>query len=372
MTGKWIEMFRAGRQTDSAGNTREWTEQDLDKIVEQYNGGTHEAPIVVGHPEHNSPAFGWVESLKRDGKLLYAKLKNVMPEFADLVKAGTYKKRSISLYPDLTLRHIGFLGGMPPAVKGLADIAFADGDKQPMVIEFSDWRMTTLGRIVMRMRDYLVEKEGAEKADGIISSWDVQDMLTPPPEPEEIGNSCYNDPHKEESMKPEEVQKLVTDAVAAATKEFSETMGKTIKGLETQIAELKKGQEGDREAGLRREFREFLMAPEMQKRVPEVSREATINQMMTLAGAEPVQFGEGDSKTTKPALDVYKDQLKALPEVVAFGEHATKDKAGDVTVNGMDAQTLSQKAVEFQEAEAKAGRTVSITDAVNHVKKGGK
>ncbi len=367
MTGKWIEIFKAGRQTDSAGNTREWTEQDLDKVVEQYNSGSHDAPIVVGHPEHNSPAFGWVESLKREGKLLYAKFKEVMPEFADLVKAGTYKKRSISLYPDLTLRHIGFLGGMPPAVKGLADIAFADGDSQPMVIEFSDWRMSTLGRIVMRMRDYLIEKEGADKADGIISSWDVQDMLNPPPEPDDISGS-YTEPHKEESMKPEEVQALVTKAVTAVTQQFSEQ----IKGLTQKLDALTEESAAASSASQRREFREFLMTPEMQKRVNEGSREATINHMMNLVSAAPVEFGEGEKKTSRPALDVYKDQLKSLPEVVDFREAITKEKAGHVSVDGLPAEAIAKKAVEFQESEAKAGRTVTMTDAVNHVAAGGR
>lgn len=350
MQGKWIEMFRAGRQTDSAGNTREWTEQDLDKIVEQYNGGDHEAPIVVGHPDSNSPAFGWVEKLKREGKLLYAKLKDVMPEFEELVKAGTYKKRSISLYPDLTLRHIGFLGGMPPAVKGLANI-FSKSGEGAITYEFADWRMSTLGRIVMRMRDYLVEKEGAEKADGIISSWDVQDMLTPPPE--DTSDSCYNEPHKEGEMKPEEVQKLITDAVTAVSQQF----GETIKGLQTTITEMNKGIVAGREEGQRREFREFLMQPEMQRRVAEGSREATINHMMTLVGAAPVEFGEGDAKTSKPALDAYKEQLKALPEVVQFGEFATGDRAGK-------RDTGKETSADYGEAEVDQDRLKIHNDAI--------
>ena len=364
MKNKWIEMFRTGRQTDSAGNTKDWTEQDLDKIVEQYNGGAHEAPIVVGHPESNSPAFGWVESLKREGKLLYAKLKDVMPEFEELVKAGTYKKRSISLYPDLTLRHIGFLGGMPPAVKGLANV-FNRGE-EAITYEFSDWRMGTLGRFMMKMRDYLIEKEGAEKADGIISSWDVQEMLTPPPEPEEV--NCYNEPHKEEEMKPEEVQAMLDKALAVVTQSFAET----VKGLQTTITKMNKNIATSKEEGQRREFRDFLMTPAMQKRVNEGSREATINQMMTLTAAEPVSFGEGDAKTTKPAVDVYKDQLQALPEVVLFGEHATKDKVGDIdTVAGQNVDTVAAKARSFKESEEAAGRNISFTEAVAHVKKQG-
>jgi hypothetical protein len=122
----WIQVFRIGRQTDSAGNLREWTPADLDKIASLYDPAQHEAPVVIGHPKENTPAWGRVEALKREGDFLYAKLKNLVPEFVGMIKKGLFKKRSISLYPDLTLRHIGFLGAIPPAVKGLADINFAE------------------------------------------------------------------------------------------------------------------------------------------------------------------------------------------------------------------------------------------------------
>ncbi len=131
---QWVEVFRAGEQTDSAGNKRAWSPSDLEKIVKNYNAKNHEAPVVVGHPKDNAPAFGWVEELKTDGKTLFAKFKQLIPEFIDAVKRGLYKKRSISLYPDFTLRHIGFLGAVPPAIKGLADIKFSENDS--ITIEF--------------------------------------------------------------------------------------------------------------------------------------------------------------------------------------------------------------------------------------------
>jgi hypothetical protein len=123
----WLEVFRAG----DYGDKGEYSEADLDAIIANYDPKVHEAPVVVGHPEIDAPAFGWVESLKREGAVLLAKLKQVPAEFEELVKAGRYKKRSIALYtePKLELRHVGFLGAMPPEVKGLADPAFRDGAK---------------------------------------------------------------------------------------------------------------------------------------------------------------------------------------------------------------------------------------------------
>lgn len=372
----WDKVFTTGWHTDSNGNKKLWTTEDLDKIVNSFNPTFHEPPVVIGHPSDNAPAFGWVAGIKRVGEDLYLKYKEVADEFKEWTRKGLFKKKSIAVYPDGSLRHIGYLGAMPPAIKGLPDFQFNDGDKGAAVTyEFSDWRMSTIGRVIMRLRDYLIEKEGAEKADAIIGSWDVQDLLTPPPEPETINNPCYNEPKEEHSMKPDEVKALIDDALKGQEPKFNEQLkgiADSIKGLSGQFSELQKGQATDREAGQRREFKEFLMAPEMQRRVSEGSREATINHMMTLVGADPVMFEEAGERKTISAVDDYKKHLQALPEVVAFGEHATRDKVGDVTVNGMTAEDLSQKAVEFQEAETKAGRTVSMTDAVAHVKKGGK
>jgi hypothetical protein len=127
----WIEVFRTGRHTDSSGNTATYSQADLSQIAHNYNSGLEKdsstlAPIVKGHPKTDDPALGWVESLKVSGEKLLAKVKDLVPEFAEEIRAGRYKKVSIALYPGNLLRHIGFLGAMAPAVKGLQPVAFAD------------------------------------------------------------------------------------------------------------------------------------------------------------------------------------------------------------------------------------------------------
>jgi len=128
----WKEVFKAGKHTDANGNEREWSSEDIDTIIAKYNNQLpdekHEAPVVIGHPVNNSPAYAWVESLKKDGETLLAKFTQIDPEFEQLIKEGRYKKVSIALYPDMMLRHIGFLGAIPPAVKGLKDSEFNSTD----------------------------------------------------------------------------------------------------------------------------------------------------------------------------------------------------------------------------------------------------
>ncbi|MDP1995112.1 MAG: hypothetical protein Q8K40_07690, partial [Ignavibacteria bacterium] len=52
------------------------------------------------------------------------------------------KKRSVSLNPDNSLRHVGFLGAALPAVKGLADLQFAELPEENL-IEFADCQLPT-------------------------------------------------------------------------------------------------------------------------------------------------------------------------------------------------------------------------------------
>ncbi|GMU87107.1 MAG: hypothetical protein AMXMBFR48_23480 [Ignavibacteriales bacterium] len=135
---KWFEIFRTGKHTDSAGRTKEWTEQDLDNIVSSYNPAQHEAPIVIGHPKDDAPAYGWIHALKRSGDRLLALPSRLLPLFTEAVKNGLFKKRSVALNPDGSLRHVGFLGAASPAVKGLADPEFNQTTPEPHIYEYQE------------------------------------------------------------------------------------------------------------------------------------------------------------------------------------------------------------------------------------------
>src|SRR5574338_529653 len=132
-----FEIFKTGTHTSDKGIQKEYSLDDLNFIAQSYNPTEDEAPIVIGHPIDNSPAYGWVSSLEvtEDGKLVAdAPDEKLHPDFLSAVQEGRYKKRSISLTPEGKLRHIGFLGGAAPAVKGLADIQFSQPSST--VIEF--------------------------------------------------------------------------------------------------------------------------------------------------------------------------------------------------------------------------------------------
>lgn len=132
-----FEIFKTGSHTSDKGVSKEYTLDDLNFIADSYKPSEDEAPIVIGHPQDNAPAFGWINSLSVsvDGKLIAdAPDDKLHPEFLSALKEGRYKKRSISLTPEGKLRHVGFLGGAKPAVKGLSDIQFSSQSSE--VYEF--------------------------------------------------------------------------------------------------------------------------------------------------------------------------------------------------------------------------------------------
>ena len=53
----WVEIFRAGRHTDSQGRSADFTAADLDRTVSLFDPAHHEPPAVIGHPKDNAPAW---------------------------------------------------------------------------------------------------------------------------------------------------------------------------------------------------------------------------------------------------------------------------------------------------------------------------
>jgi hypothetical protein len=140
-----IQIFRTGQHTAMNGSTLSFSESDVAAIAANYNPAVHEAPLVVGHPKTDAPAYGWVAGLQFADGVLSAVPSDVDAEFADMVNARRFSKVSASFYlPDSPnnpvtgsyyLRHVGFLGAQPPAVKGLRSPQFASSEDE-LVIEF--------------------------------------------------------------------------------------------------------------------------------------------------------------------------------------------------------------------------------------------
>ncbi len=173
-----IEIFAAGTHTSSNGVALTLNESDLDAIARSYNPDLFDAPAVVGHPRDNSPAYAWVDGVRRVGNKLMASLRDWDTDFQEAVKSKRYKKISASFYtPDSPsnpkpgsyyLRHVGFLGGMAPAVKGLKSVAFAEAEEG--VVDFC----CGVGgdkEIFRNLREWLIEEYGIETSDRVVPAY---------------------------------------------------------------------------------------------------------------------------------------------------------------------------------------------------------
>jgi hypothetical protein len=141
-----VEIFKAGRHKPMSGAMLNFMDSDLVNIARSYDPDSHPAPVVIGHPQADAPAYGWVTGLRVEGNKLVADFGDIDPDFADLVKAKRYRKISASFWSPnassnptpgaYTLKHVGFLGAAAPAVTGLKDAEFKSSVEG--VVEFGD------------------------------------------------------------------------------------------------------------------------------------------------------------------------------------------------------------------------------------------
>jgi len=136
---KPLEVLKIGSVISKTGQLCNFTERDLRQMAAIYDQKLYRAPLVIGHPTEDAPAYGFVKSLSYENGVLLAEPAQVDPVFAELVNSGKYLSLSCAFYltnslnnpkngKGYYLRHLGFLGATPPAVKGLAAPSFADSD----------------------------------------------------------------------------------------------------------------------------------------------------------------------------------------------------------------------------------------------------
>lgn len=120
----WIDIARAGTWRDMQHQEITLTPARFDTMIAQFATQSDGVPVVVGHPETDAPAYGWIAELRRQGDRLQAKLRDLMPAFRTAVEQRRFAGRSIALAGD-KLRHLAFLGGRAPAIPGLEPAQFA-------------------------------------------------------------------------------------------------------------------------------------------------------------------------------------------------------------------------------------------------------
>jgi hypothetical protein len=179
---KDVEIFEAG-----IWKGKEYTIADIDEMIKNQKDGVVEPYLNLNHSKTQTEegkralktsAMGWVKKLKRVGKKLLADFKQVPKLMAELIQAGSWKKRSIEVYRrgyehangkiyNNVLEAVTFHGGDGvPAVNTLADIANfykldmiklqADQNGEKDLIDFQNdnWEELKVGEIKIDQAEY--------------------------------------------------------------------------------------------------------------------------------------------------------------------------------------------------------------------------
>lgn len=341
-----IEIFRAGTHICDAGIVRHFSEADVVGMVQAYDPVIRQAPLTIGHPKDNLPAYGWVSSLAVNAAgRLTMDATQVQPQFAEMANSGAFKKRSSAFYAPghpnnptpkaWYLRHVAFLGAQPPAISGLADFS-ASSDEG--CVNFSDSDLSS-----------------AEPAAGAITSMASLPPSTTTLSPtNQLTQEQLMDIDLKKQLEAAQLKQAATDAaLAAATKEAEEGKAK--------LASFAEQAAKDRTAG----FVSFAESVDAQVLLPK-DRPMVVAALEALESAKPVSFAEGGATKTVSPSDWFKQLVQARDKAVSFGEHAP-GTAGASALAGSAAGKTEVEIHSAAKAHMRANPTVNYSDALTAV-----
>lgn len=376
---KAIEVFRHGTFTPMEGTSITFTASQVAAMVKNYDPALFSAPIVVGHPKTDDPAYGWVEalSLSADGKVLaQPEADSLEPQFAAMVDAKRFKKVSVALFcPDhpanpkpgeFYLKHVGFLGAAAPAVPGLKPAEFAGDTAKTVELEFGTVDAWSLKRLLGGLRDYLIEKEGAEKGDEILPRYALDSIEIP--EPAGAGAPCYATeelPMPTPNPKPEDAAREAEFATRDTALTARETALKAREEAATKAA-------NDARTAAATTFADALIAGGKLKPAHKAAVVVALAAVDSLEQA--VEFAEGDGKKSETPGAILRRVLSDVKPFVDFTEKADGSSAPAHTSIGSFAApdgaqvdageaAIHAKALAYQ----RTNPTVSYADAVGAV-----
>jgi uncharacterized coiled-coil protein SlyX len=378
----WIPVFAAGKHTFGMRKgdkvvpaTKDIDTAFIDGLITASAGSN--APAVFGHPKEAAPRYGTVSELKREGKVLYAKFKDVVASFADAVNKKLYPDRSIAFdWNTKKLLHVGFLGAVPPAVEGLPEAVFMDaGTDEICLAEFSAYEEQTIGRIFQRLRDWMISKFDLDTADSIMNQYEIDTLKQSADAPKAEASFADTKPGEgtitvPASQKPEEVvvptpEERIAELSAVVAQKDTE-----IAQLETENAALNQKITDGEETAKRAECAQFCdkLVAEGKMLPKDKKRAAELLFASSKQGVAEFSKAEGDGTEEKSSFEELKALFAAYPRVTpVVGEVATQETS---KADSTDPQAIATAAGIYVASQAKEGVTVSFTQAVAHVMEG--
>lgn len=388
---KPFRIFRVGTHTDSAGNATTFTREQLAATVLAYNEGEWRAPLVAGHPKGNAPAYGWVGKmrLEENGDVFVDDVEKLNTEFAELMESGAYRNRSASWYaPDhpsnptpgvWQLRHLGMLGAQPPALKGLGDVEFHDGEG--VLLNFDDqedaWNLANFMRnaadTISSFRDWIIGEKGLEEADKRIPKWQVDNLLRQSIQQEERARNSpdntvpsFHEPITPESttMTPEEIAALQAQAAKATKLEADLNAEKAARtAAETQLSSFAEQDAKKKRAAVLVDVTTALQPVVTAGKLLPAQVAPIAEFMADLDETKTFDFGEHTGEKGLTPRAMFLQLLAAAPTQVDYSEQTG---AVDMPAN-LSPTDLAARAVEYREAQAGKGIVITTAAAIDAV-----
>lgn len=322
-----IEVFRPGTFTPMQGDPITYSAGDLRAIADAYDPETAPAPIVVGHPDTDAPAYGWIKAFHYDTETerLFADLHEIEPQFADLVKGGRFKKVSMAFFSPAQPhnpvpgtwypKHVGFLGAAAPAVSGLRNVKFSGRADTVFTSAFGERGFEETASILRNVRDFFIEKFGLEEADKVLPAYRLEWLseMEIHPKAEPMFSAPNPKPEKEPAVNQPDPAFAAREADIAAREAEIAAARAEIAARETKLAH------DDNVA-----FAESLITEG--KLLPAV-KDQTVAVLDALPKGATVAFAEGGAKVD--LATALRDILSAQPKVVHFGETDLGGDPGD-------------------------------------------
>ena len=305
----WINIFRTGIHTSSNGVKREWKLEDLQQLVNNFNPDDR-VPLVVGHPKENSPAFGWISDLKIESGNLFAKFADLHDGFKEAVRQGLYRNRSVSIGKTengFKLFHLGWLGGVLPAVEGLDPVKY-NSDIELDIYEFNIQTKTSETK-EMLIEDDIKKAETPKKAE-IPKSDDFAAIQ------KEVLELRAALSEKEKALSEQDDVKALLESFASRIQEvesLNSTLKKENEGLAVQFAQ-------ERHTRITTEFNIFLEEIERNGVNLPAAKEDLIAFSLSLEG-HSFKTKEGE----KDGMEFMKTMLSSLTPVVELGSMFDKE-----------------------------------------------
>jgi hypothetical protein len=314
------------------------TREDLQQIVENYQPEKRKVPLVIGHPQIDSPAYGWVDKfeLAADDRL-WAHVNEVEQTFATMLSKKMFTDRSAKVLtkPDGTkqILHIGFLGAHPPAVEGLKPVELGEPEGEAIEVElggfYFDSQIVSLAR---NIREYILERDGVEVADRVVPTWMLDTMA--------------------------ESNLIESNGASFAMAGENKEQTVDLAAREANLVEREKAIAAREAQQLETELAAFIDARISEGKVLPAQKEVYLTTMRTLA-SQPVELAAGE----KSPLESFKESLINLPKQVELAAQPEGVEAVE-----LGAKEQAQKVIAYRNEMRGKGIEISYAEAAEHVR----